>query len=184
MAVLTGVLHLDGLADTADALVAPDRGAAERARKDPAIGPGGVVALLFVLAIQVAALTSLAYWGGGLLAGAALIVGATAARTAPVLAVQIMPGRVPATGSPGGSLAALARSTASSRSSSPRPSRSSWRLRWLLPWWLSVESVGVLAGVAIAWVIGSLRGQLDGDGLGAIVELTLAAALIAVAFAT
>ena len=37
--------------------------------------------------------------------------------------------------------------------------------------------------VVIAGAIVSLRGQLDGDGLGAIVELTLAAALTAAALA-
>ena len=56
MALASGALHLDGLADTADALLAPDRARAEQARKDPAIGPGGAVALVLVLAAQVAAL--------------------------------------------------------------------------------------------------------------------------------
>ena len=105
MAVLTGVLHLDGLADTADALVAPYPAAAERARKDPAVGPGGVAALVLVLATEVAALAGLASSGGGWLAGAALVVGATVARTMPVLAVQLAPVASRPTGSPAGSRA-------------------------------------------------------------------------------
>jgi hypothetical protein len=44
-------------------------------------------------------------------------------------------------------------------------------------------AVGVIAGLVVAGAIVSLRGQLDGDGLGAIVELTFAAALIAMALA-
>ena len=58
LAIVSGGLHLDGLADTADALLAPDRIRAEAARKDPAVGSGGVVALVLVLAAQVAALAS------------------------------------------------------------------------------------------------------------------------------
>src|SRR3954462_4187346 len=49
MAVATGALHLDGLADTADAVMARDRDSAERARKDPRGGAGGVVGLGIVL---------------------------------------------------------------------------------------------------------------------------------------
>ena len=64
MTVLTGALHLDGLADTADALLAPDRATAERARKDPAVGPGGAVALILVLGMEAAALASLASSAG------------------------------------------------------------------------------------------------------------------------
>src|SRR5260221_12218488 len=43
--IVSGALHLDGLADTADALVAIGPGAAERARKDPAVGVAGAAAL-------------------------------------------------------------------------------------------------------------------------------------------
>src|SRR3954452_1648361 len=94
MAVVTGVLHLDGLADTPDALVAPYPAAADRARKDPAVGPGGVVALLLVLGTEIAALAGLATSGSGFLAGAALVVAATVARTIPVVVVQVAPGHV------------------------------------------------------------------------------------------
>jgi adenosylcobinamide-GDP ribazoletransferase len=98
MAVATGVLHLDGLADTADALVAPYPAAADRARKDPAVGPGGVVALLLVLGTEIAALAGLSSAGGGWLAGAALVVAAAVARTIPVVAVQAVSGRIPGDG--------------------------------------------------------------------------------------
>ena len=42
VAILSGGLHLDGLADTSDALAAP-AGAADRARTDPRAGTAGVV---------------------------------------------------------------------------------------------------------------------------------------------
>lgn len=70
--LLTGALHLDGLADSADAWVG---GLGDRTRtlaimKDPACGPAGVVALVLVLLLKVAALTSLpgAPWAALLLA--------------------------------------------------------------------------------------------------------------------
>jgi adenosylcobinamide-GDP ribazoletransferase len=171
------------LADTADALVAPYPAAAERARKDPAVGPGGVAALALVLATEVVALAGLASGGGGWLAGAALIVAATVARTVPVIAVLLAPGRVPPDGFSGwfarrvghvdgvvavvlaGALTAVVALAAGS---------------------VVVAlggAVGVIAGLVVAGAIVSLRGQLDGDGLGAIVELTFAAALIAMALA-
>jgi adenosylcobinamide-GDP ribazoletransferase len=183
MAVLTGVFHLDGLADTADALVAPYPAAAERARQDPSVGPGGVVALVLVLATEVAALAGLASSSGGWLAGAALVVAATVARTLPVVAVQLAPGRVPPDGFSGwfarrvgqvdGVVAVLLAAALTAGVA------------------LAVGSVvvalggaaGAIAGLVIAGAIVPLRGQLDGDGLGAIVELTFAAALIATALA-
>lgn len=58
---LTGILHLDGLADCADAWVG-GHGSSERSlaiMKDPACGPAGVVALLLVLLLKFAALAAL-----------------------------------------------------------------------------------------------------------------------------
>ncbi|MGB0722421.1 MAG: adenosylcobinamide-GDP ribazoletransferase [Gammaproteobacteria bacterium] len=66
--LLTGALHLDGLADSADAWLG---GHGDRARslaimKDPASGPAGVTALVLVLLLKFAALSALlggsGYW--------------------------------------------------------------------------------------------------------------------------
>lgn len=59
--VLTGAMHLDGLADSADAWVG---GIGDRTRtlaimKDPASGPMGVIAIVLVLLLKFAALASL-----------------------------------------------------------------------------------------------------------------------------
>ena len=47
--------------------------------------------------------------------------------------------------------------------------------------------VGLVAGIVIAWVAAELvirlRGALDGDGIGAIIEITFAATLLATAVA-
>ena len=87
-AVLTRGLHLDGLADTADGLGSGKPAAdALRVMKQSDIGPFGVLALLFVLLAQVAALAQ-TYgdsWARGALAA---LVSATAARLALTLAAR------------------------------------------------------------------------------------------------
>ena len=61
LAALTGALHLDGLADSADGLGAgPDVTARLAAMRDPHIGVFGTVAVVLVLLIEYAALSSLA----------------------------------------------------------------------------------------------------------------------------
>jgi adenosylcobinamide-GDP ribazoletransferase len=59
--VMTGGLHLDGLADSADAWVG-GQGSRERSlaiMKDPCCGPAGVVALMLVLVLKLASLETL-----------------------------------------------------------------------------------------------------------------------------
>ncbi|WP_217165682.1 adenosylcobinamide-GDP ribazoletransferase [Streptomyces sp. AC512_CC834] len=87
-AVLTRGLHLDGLADTADGLgsgkPADD---ALRIMKQSDIGPFGVLALVFTLFAQVAALAQ-AYDGSWARGALAAVVSATAARLALTLAAR------------------------------------------------------------------------------------------------
>jgi len=60
LAILTGGLHLDGLADAADGLLSPHAGARRlEIMRDSRIGSFGAVALLLVLAGDVAALAGL-----------------------------------------------------------------------------------------------------------------------------
>jgi adenosylcobinamide-GDP ribazoletransferase len=60
MAALSGAVHLDGLADTADALGArSDRVRALEILRDSRIGAFGAIALFFALALKVLALASL-----------------------------------------------------------------------------------------------------------------------------
>jgi adenosylcobinamide-GDP ribazoletransferase len=176
LAILTGALHLDGLADTADALAAP-AGAADRARTDPRAGTAGVVAIVLVLLLDTALLAELASIGGWL-AGAALVTAGAVSRAAATVT---------------GSLAGPAR--AGGR-------LGAWFVARLRPAdaWLAIASVAVVAaggaalagpsivvglvgGSALGLTIGALlvrlRRRLDGDGFGAVIELTFTAVLAA-----
>ena len=183
MALVTGALHLDGLADTADALVAPGPIAAERARKDPAVGPGGVVSLILVLGTEVAALSSLVGSAGALTAGAALVVVAVVGRTLPVVAAVLAGSRVEATGFGGWFAARVGRGDAIVAVVVAVLVTAGLVVATGSPWLALGAFIGSGAGLAIAGAIVAGRRQLDGDGLGAIVELTVAATLVATAFA-
>ncbi|MBV8452300.1 MAG: adenosylcobinamide-GDP ribazoletransferase [Deltaproteobacteria bacterium] len=68
LTAITGAIHLDGLADTADALSAGrDRARALEILRDSRIGTFGAVAVFFVLALKVAALASAAHSRSGAL---------------------------------------------------------------------------------------------------------------------
>ena len=181
--VVTGGVHLDGLADTADALAAPTPDLAERARTDPRLGAGGVSAIALDLALAVACLATLVA-RDVVLAAAALVVAATMSRSAAPLAASIR-----------------ARS-----GGGEAPGAGAWFVRRVGP--VSIAAVvvttivvvgvatvvagpaialgaawGALAAVALAaWVV-IRRGQLDGDGYGGIVELSFLSVLTGVAVA-
>jgi adenosylcobinamide-GDP ribazoletransferase len=84
LGVLTGGLHLDGLADTADGLGSrrpSDEALAIMRRSD--VGPMGAAALLFVVLLQIAALAALpAGWPGA----AAVVLAVVTGRVAVVIA--------------------------------------------------------------------------------------------------
>ena len=93
IAIVSGVFHLDGLADTADALVAIGPAAAERARKDPSLGAGGAVALICVLILDVACVDSLVRTVGPPAAAAALVVAGAGSRAFAVGVAFVARGR-------------------------------------------------------------------------------------------
>ena len=184
-------LAAGGLADTADALAAPNAAASNRARKDPAVGPAGVAAIAIVLVIDVGLLERLAGGAGGgsvvagpVLAALAWIVAAAGSRALPVLAVVLA--------SPGGTSSGTAAyeglggwfaahtgrwsallATGSAVAVALAASVASGRPAFVL------GAVGGIAiGVLLAGWLAILRKGLDGDSLGAIVEVGSAAILL------
>jgi len=174
--LLSGALHLDGLADTADALLASDPATAERARKDPAVGPGGLAAVVLILATEVAALLSLADSMAVLEVAWVLVAAGGISRVVPVMLVWATPRDarsaglgawfadrigpldvVLAVGSAMVVVAAVAIAV--------RPA-------------LAIDVVvGAVVGIATGWLVAWRRGGLDGDVLGASIELAFAAVL-------
>jgi adenosylcobinamide-GDP ribazoletransferase len=184
MVVLTGALHLDGLADTADAVMAADHEASERARKDPHVGTGGLVAILLVVAAEIAALVSLEP-GGATRGAMVLIVVASASRVVPVL-LTVGVGRVTDLGT---------------------THLGTWFADHVTPIHAAVALVStaivtvvltligglvvplaataaLVGGTAAGGAIVALRGGLDGDGMGAAVELSVVTGLVAAALAS
>ncbi|MFE3179963.1 adenosylcobinamide-GDP ribazoletransferase [Streptomyces violascens] len=181
-ALLTRGLHLDGLADVADGLgSAKPAEEALRIMKRSDIGPFGVVALLFLLLAQIAALSRL-YEDGWARGAAATVVSAVAARAALTLASRrgvpaarpdglgaVVAGTVP--GRRAAVVAALV--TAASAAAG------------LLfgPWSALHFALAVPAGLAVAQVL--LRrcvgrfGGVTGDVFGAVAETSATVTLVA-----
>jgi adenosylcobinamide-GDP ribazoletransferase len=165
-AALTGALHLDGLADVADALGAQTRAQALEIMRDHRIGVYGALALLFDVGVKIAAVAVLATRGDALrfCASAACV-----ARVTPVVLGVALPyarttgkaGFVAAAG-PFGTAIAVATAVAASIL------LHAWPLA-LVP----VAGVALLAPVLHRWL-----GGVTGDVLGASAELTEAGALV------
>ena len=178
MAVVTGALHHDGLADTADALVARDPVAAERARKDPTLGVGGVLSIVLVVAAEVAALTSLVTSLNATIAAAALVAVAATSRVVPVLATLLI-ARLGAR--PTVTLGSWFAERVTTTGGALATGSAVLLVAALAAVGGSVVVVGAttagILGLGVAAAIVALRDGLDGDGMGAIVELSMVAGL-------
>lgn len=180
LAAASGGLHLDGLADTADALAASGADAAERARKDPAVGPAGAATLLLVLGGQVAALASVSQSSGAVMAGSVVVVAGAVSRCLPVLAVVLLRGRV----GPGGLGAWFsARVSAGDAITAAATGVVIVAIAAVLAGWaLAVAAlIGSVVGIAVSALVAGIRHQLDGDLLGASVEIALTATVVSLA---
>ncbi len=181
LAIASGALHLDGLADTADALAAPDPERAERARKDPAVGAAGAVALLLALGLEVAALAQLA--SSPRAAVVVLVIAAAWGRAAAVVVAIAARGGARAAGLAAGFArdargvdAVLAAAVPVALLAGPI------LLEGSLFACIAV-ALGMVVGLAAAWAVVHARHGLDGDGLGATVVLAETSVLVAAAIA-
>lgn len=98
-AILTAGLHLDGLADCADALGARGSGEAQRRRRleilrDSATGAYGTLALASALLLQVTTIAALSLAGATGMA-AAIVLAAVLSRTAGLLHARLLPSARP-----------------------------------------------------------------------------------------
>jgi len=165
---LTGVLHLDALADTADALTAATRERALEIMRDHAVGAFGAAALVLDLAAKTAALSALVVHHDALRAA---VCACAAARAVPVVLSAALPyarpgaglGRV--LGTTGRTRALVAVATAAA-------------LCVLLH---AALLLAVAAGVCLGCAVAARRwlGGVTGDVIGAAAELAETCALVA-----
>ena len=167
---LTGALHLDGLADSADAWVGGlgDRERTLAIMKDPRSGPMGVTALLLILLLKFAALASLpphsaAPWLAPLLGRAALTAAFT---TTPYVR----------SGGLGSSLAGASRAASV-------VALSLAGLLCLCDGWRGLRALIVASAVFACWRVACMRrlNGMTGDTCGALTELMEAVVLVALA---
>ena len=193
LAVATGGLHLDGLADTADGLGSrrPADQALEIMRRSDA-GPLGVATLVLVLLVQVSALASLPHgwtgtgWTGtGWTGAAGLVLAAVTSRVAVVAA----------TGSPSARPSGFGALVAGRTSAAGRVASVVALLAAVVAAGLALGGVAAaargagaaLAGLAVAallrWAARRRLGGMTGDVFGAIVELSTATVLLVLVLA-
>lgn len=181
LALVTGGLHLDGVADTADGLGSRKSAADALAiMKRSDIGPMGVITLAFVLLLDVAAvahLTTLGPWWPV----AGLAVAATTGRLAVLWATT-----TPDAARPGGFGALF--SGATSRVTATVCTVVALGLAGAAGWWLAdwpgaltlTGAVAVALGVGAAWAHHLRRrlGGMTGDTFGSLIEVGQTAALV------
>ncbi len=181
LAIVTGALHLDGLADTADALLARDSVAAERARTDPHIGTGGAIALMLAIGAEIAALASIVGVAGVVFTGSAFVAVTALSRVVPVIAVQTSVARSPSPGLGSWFGASISRTDAVVAAGSAALVLAIAMVVSGAGWTLLVAALLELAiGLVAVAAIVRARGSLDGDGMGATIEVSMIAGLVAV----
>jgi adenosylcobinamide-GDP ribazoletransferase len=167
---LTGALHADGLADSADGLAGRDREHALAIMRDHALGTYGGAALVLDVLIKAASVGALAEAGAVPAVAAALAL----SRAAPLLLAAALPyARADA-----GTGRAL-----SERLGWPRAIAGSGLAVGLAVALTGVEAVAMIAAAALATAATGLLarrrlGGATGDVMGAAVELAAAAALV------
>jgi adenosylcobinamide-GDP ribazoletransferase len=195
LGVVTGGLHLDGLADTADGLGSrrPADQALEIMRRSDA-GPFGVATLLLVLLVQVSALASLprgwgwddgGWAGSGWTGASGLVLAAVTSRVAVVLA----------TGSPSARPSGFGALVAGRTGAMGRAASAAALLAAVVAAGLALGGVAAaargaaaaLAGLAVAallrWAARRRLGGMTGDVFGAIIELSTATVLLVLVLA-
>jgi adenosylcobinamide-GDP ribazoletransferase len=169
LAVLTGALHLDALADTADALGGWSRDDRLRIMRDHSVGAFGASAISLTLLVEVAAVAALVEREAGIAVYAA--VGAASRGIAPPLAALVPYARPEETG------------RAVAAAFTRRRSIAAFSIAALISVVAGVPGLAVLAAaVLIAALAGVLSrhylGGMTGDSLGATIQLSETTGLV------
>ena len=171
LCLLTGAIHLDGLADTADGLLTSAGDVEKRLAimRDPRLGSYGVSAIVVVLILDVAAVTSLAPGR----AIAALVIAGAFSRLATLAVIAFVP-YVRAAG------LGIAAWEQRRRGLDLTIGAASAAVVALLDWRRALVAVPVVALTALVVVVLARRriGGATGDICGATAELTQMAALL------
>ncbi len=173
MVAVTGALHEDGLADTADALGAgDDREKALAVMRDSRIGTYGALALLLVVLARLAALSS--FWDPGFFLRAA-VAAAAASRAAMPVVMLLQPsarasGLAAAAGRPDAARVWAGIGLALALSLLLLPAAAALK---------AAAAAALVAAAAAAW-LGRRFGGCTGDTLGAVQQLAEVAFLLAV----
>jgi len=167
---VTGALHLDGLADTADGLMVPgDRTRRLQAMTDPRLGAFGAVAVAALLLVK---WSSLAALDGRLRLGALLLAPALA-RGAVLLPMALVP---PARSE--GMGAAASRGLAATTAVAANGALAALALLPFFPWGPALALGGAAAALGVSLLALRRLGGITGDVLGAGIELAEAAVLV------
>lgn len=177
-ALVTRAMHLDGLADTADGLSAGyDAESSLRAMKASDIGPSGVAAVVLTLLVQAACLTTLLPSAGGTVAAGLAWL---AARQALTWACRRGAPSAQQTGL--GAMVAGTVHVAAAITGSVGLAVAGWAVvraaggqGWVGP---LVVAVAVLSALALVRRATLRFGGINGDVLGAVVEVALTAGLV------
>jgi adenosylcobinamide-GDP ribazoletransferase len=171
--VVTGGLHLDGLGDTADALAAPTPDAAERARIDPRAGAAGVVAIVLDLLLGASLLAAITAADPRLAAAALVVAGSGSRAVAPIAAWTVRIRRPVRQVGLGGWFASRVETTdiVAAIVTTIVVTVFATVVAGVNAVWVGAAAGLLVAAVSSAGIV-ARRGQLDGDGYGAIVEVT------------
>lgn len=168
--LLTGGIHLDGLADSLDGLAGKDRAERLAIMRDGRIGTYGALGLVFVLLTAYAVLAELVL---GTFRGPALVLAPAVGRLAPLLLARTF---APAGGGSGAAFMGAVPWTALVLGAIPVTVAA---LALSGPWGLLLAAVGLAVAWAAAGFFSRRLGGLTGDVLGAAVELAELAVLAA-----
>ena len=169
--LVTGGLHLDGLADCLDGLVGRDPERRLAVMRDSRIGAFGAIGLIFFLLLEIVALSELP----PAVRARTLLAAPVIARATPALLSRLFrPAR------PDGQGAAFHASVARSSTVIGVAVALAVALLSLGALGLVVIAVGLLAALAVAGLLARLLGGVTGDVLGAAVEVSELTVLLTV----